>query len=785
MIKKLNPIPRKWRKSTLLFLLIMFAIWFFCLPKQLFNDPTSTVVESKEGFLLGARIANDGQWRFPKKDTIPYRFEQCILHFEDEYFYRHPGFNPISIAKAFYQNLSSKKRRGASTITQQFIRLSRKNKKRTYWEKIIELAQATRLEARLNKKEILSLYASYAPFGGNVVGLDAAAWRYFGVAAKDLSWGQSAALAVLPNAPSLVFPGKNETTLKEKRNYLLKKLYDKGIIDETTFSLAILEALPKKPVPLPNIAPHFVEKLKKEMPGKRIQSTLKINLQKKLNQIANIHHSQLSQNQIHNLSILVLDINTRHVVGYVGNAPKTKENAYVDIVERPRSSGSLLKPFLFASILHSGEMISNTLVADIPTSINGYTPKNFDRSFSGAVPVNRALSRSLNVPAVRMLYSHGLQRFYNKLKRIKIKNINKPSNYYGLSLILGGGETSLWEMTNAYAGLASTVNYFNASSSEYRTQEFTEPIYILGTPIDFGEVSMKPPVFNAGAIYETLNSLKETNRPEGEENWSFYNEAKPLAWKTGTSYGFKDAWAVGVTPDYAIGIWVGNADGEGRPGLTGIQSAAPILFDVLKTLETKKRWFEIPYDELIKENICTKSGHRAGLYCTTTRADWIPKSGQKTPICPYHRQVILDKEKNYRVNSDCSSLEATYTTNWFVLPPAIEYYFAPLNPEYKTLPPWHPNCLGYGEQLMDFVFPKDQEKIILPKDFDEEVNEVIFKLAHRNPDATVFWYLNATYIGKTEHFHEMAIVPKPGAYTLTAVDQDGNKIATQVEIEVL
>lgn len=559
------------KKPVILLFSVGFVFWIFCLPKTLFDDPTSTVVESEEGFLLGARIADDGQWRFPKKDSVPYRFEQAILHFEDEHFYRHPGFNPVSILKAFYQNTITNKRRGASTISQQVIRLSRKGKKRTYTEKLMELAQATRLEVRYNKKEILSLYVSQAPFGGNVVGLETAAWRYFGVAAEDLSWGQSAALAVLPNAPALVFPGKNEEILKKKRDRLLKKLFEKGIIDEVTFSLSVLEALPGKPFPLPDIAPHFVEKVRKTHPGQRLHTTVNFDLQNKLNHIANAHYSQLKQNEIHNIAILVLEVDTRRVIGYVGNAIHTKENPFVDVIDKPRSSGSLLKPFLYASMLHSGEILPKTLIADVPTVINGYSPKNFDRTFQGAVPVNRALNRSLNVPAVRMLQTHGLDRFYNKLKAVGMERLNRSSNHYGLSLILGGGETSLLEVTNAYAGLASTVNFFNTSSSEYRNLEFTKPVFLTNEEAIFGAIQQQPPLFHAGAIYKTLNSLKDSNRPEGEEQWSFYTESIPLAWKTGTSFGFKDAWAIGVTPDYAIGVWVGNADGEGRPGLTGIQ----------------------------------------------------------------------------------------------------------------------------------------------------------------------------------------------------------------------
>ncbi len=335
--------------------------------------------------MLGARIADDGQWRFPKMDSVPQRFEKCILYFEDEHFYWHPGFNPVSISKALWNNLTTDSRLGGSTITQQVIRLSRKNKGRTYFEKLIEIFQATRLEAGYKKKSILNLYASYAPFGGNVVGLETASWRYFGIPASELSWGQSAALAVLPNAPALIFPGKNEAILKQKRDALLLKLFQNEVIDETTYQLALDENLPGKPLPLPEIAPHLTEKIRREHPGKRIKTTIDFSLQQKVNNIAKEQHYKLSQNQIHNLAVLVLDVNTREVLAYVGNSPTTREhNNFVDVIEKPRSTGSILKPFLFVSMLDSGEILPNMLVADIPTSVNGYVPENFDKQFNGA-----------------------------------------------------------------------------------------------------------------------------------------------------------------------------------------------------------------------------------------------------------------------------------------------------------------------------------------------------------------------------------------------------------------
>lgn len=764
------------------FFLVGLVCWFFCLPKPLFQDPTSTVVESREGVLMGARIATDGQWRFPELDSVPYRFERSVLFFEDEYFYNHPGFNPVSISKALWGNLTTDKRRGGSTLTQQVIRLSRKNKQRSYGEKVIEIFQATRLEAGYSKKEILNYYASNAPFGGNVVGLETAAWRYFGIPASELSWGQSAALAVLPNAPALIFPGKNEAILREKRDRLLLKLFQKKIIDETTYKLALDEALPGKPFPLPETVLHLTEKIRKEQPGKRIKTTIELNLQQTLNRIVAEQHFQLQQNEIHNLAVLVLDVESREILAYIGNAPTTTENnKYVDIIDKSRSTGSILKPFLYSALLDTGELLPNTLVADIPTVINGYMPENFDKEFNGAVPASVALSRSLNIPAVRMLRSYGLERFHRRLKELQLKSIDREPNYYGLSLILGGAESSLWEVTNAYAGMASTLNFFNETSSEYRTTDFKQPTYITQTENDSKKVK-NATVFDAGAIYKTFEALQKVNRPIGEENWDFFSNSQPIAWKTGTSFGFKDAWAVGVTKKYAIGVWAGNADGEGRPGLTGLQAAAPLLFDVLDVLP-KTEWFATPYDELTEVSVCITSGHLAGVYCGETISEFIPKNGTRTEPCPYHQQVFLAKNEQYRVNSSCYELADMKQESWFALPPIMEYYYAPLHPEYKVLPPFRQDCLQEGESLMEFIFPKKNETILLSRNFEEQTQDVIFQIAHRNPETKIYWYLDGSFIATTETFHQIALRPFPGEYVLTAVDRDGNEISQRVAVE--
>ena len=773
----------KRHKIKLLILLLLFLLWLFCLPKQLFDYNYATVVESKEGVLLGARIANDGQWRFPPSDSIPKKFETCIRYFEDEHFYQHPGFNPVSISKALWQNLTTSSRRGGSTLTQQVIRLSRKNKKRTYGEKLVELFMATRLEARHSKKEILALYASHAPFGGNVVGLDAASWRYFGIPPHQLSWGQTAALAVLPNAPSLIFPGTKDEQLQQKRDRLLKKLLDKEIIDATDYELALDEPLPKKPLRLPETAPHFTELLRKKAPSTRWKTSIDLKLQQHCNRLAENHHLALRQNQIHNLAMLVLDLENNQVLAYVGNAPTSAEHdPFVDIIQRNRSTGSVLKPLLFAAALDDGVVLPRTLVEDIPTVINGYQPENFDGGFDGAVPIDVALSRSLNVPAVRLLRQYGLSKFYKQLPEMGIKSLDQSSDHYGLSLILGGAESSLWEMTNAYGGMAKTLSFFNNSSSEYSSNAFEEAFFLNLTESS-SEKLTKPTILSAGAIYNVFESLQKVNRPSGQENWHFFNESQPIAWKTGTSFGFKDAWAIGVTPKYAIGVWAGNADGEGRPGLTGIQAAAPLLFDVLESLPNSG-WFKTPFDELVEVKTCSKSGFLANPNCEETINELIVSKGIQTETCPFHLTLLLGSSESYQVNSDCYPLENIKQKSWFILPPVLAYYYGKKHPEYKETPPFLSSCSPVNHPFMQFIFPERNETILLPREFGGGLGEVVFKLAHQQPENEVFWYLNNQFLGTTQQFHELALTPEPGEYVLSVMDEKGNRLEQQILVKL-
>ncbi|MBD0831127.1 penicillin-binding protein 1C [Aestuariibaculum sediminum] len=768
-------------KSTVF--IVLFIAYYFCLPKTLFKTTTSTVITDNKNNLLGALIANDGQWRFPHNESVPEKFKNCIIYFEDEYFYYHPGFNPVSIFKAFRDNLQANTiKRGGSTITQQVIRLSRQGQDRTYFEKFKELVLATRLELGHSKASILSLYASNAPFGGNVVGLDAAAWRYFNRDSEHLSWAESATLAILPNAPSLIYPGKNQKLLLKKRNRLLKKLLNHQVIDSLTYSLSIAESLPEKPYPLPKIAPHLLQRVSKSHNGKQVATTLDYNLQNQTNFIVKSHYNALKQNEIYNAAVLVLDVHTRKVLAYVGNTPTDKAHQKdVDIIDKPRSTGSILKPFLYTAMLDAGELLPHTLIADIPTQYGNYTPENFNKSYDGAVPASKALSRSLNVPAVRMLQSFGIERFYHYLKSLHLKDLTYNTNHYGLSLILGGAESNLWDLCKSYAALSSTLNHFNETSSEYFSKEFCEPTYFASEELNFGKLSNEKTLFDAAAIYHTFESLKEVNRPEHDENWEFFDSSKQIAWKTGTSFGFRDAWAIGTTKDYVVGVWVGNADGEGRPGLVGVQTAAPILFDVFDLLPNSK-WFTKPFDEMQQIDICKQSGYRASANCPEPKQQYIQISGLKTPPCPYHKLIHLNKTQQYQVNTSCEAFNNIITKPWFILPPLMAYYYKSKNPFYKPLPEFRDDCLGEDPISLAFIYPDETNSIFLPKDFNETRNELILKLAHSKPDTEVFWYLNDYYLGSTTTIHEFAITPSQGKHMITVVDAYGNEAKRQIEI---
>lgn len=754
-------------------ILCILAFWvtgyIFCLPRHLFHVPYSTVVTDRNEELLGARIASDGQWRFPPRNTTPEKIKECLITFEDKHFYHHWGVNPFAIGRAFYQNVKNKRIvSGGSTLTMQTIRLAR-NESRTFREKLIEMIWATRLEFRASKEEILSMYISHAPFGGNVVGLDAAAWRYFGHSADDLSWAESAMLAVLPNAPAMIHLSKGRKTLLDKRNRLLKQLLEKKTIDSSTYELAISEPLPDEPHALPHIAPYLVSRFYQERNGEYSRSTINKGIQTQVEDLAERWSNEFRRSDIRNLAILVIDIPSNQVVAYCGNVHFDQKQGgnQVDVIQAPRSTGSILKPFLYYAMLQEGSLLPDMLLPDVPVNINGFTPQNFSMQFEGAVPASEALARSLNIPAVTMLQRYGVPKFHSFLQQIGLKTINRSSSHYGLSLILGGAEATLWDVTNAYAMMGRSLLQLPQRSCSLllptsRITESTDP-------------------FQPGAVWQTFDALKEVNRPE-EIDWKSIPSMQTIAWKTGTSYGFRDAWAVGVTPRYAVGVWVGNATGEGKPGLVGAQTAGPVLFDIFNLLPSSS-WFTRPAGIFVEAEVCRKSGHLKGRFCDETDTLLVLPAGLRTEACPYHHLVTLSANESQRIYENCANTEPTLRKSWFTLPPVWEWYYKRHHPEYKPLPPFKAGCGEDTFQPMQFIYPPMNARIKLPKQLDGSKGFLTVELAHNNPNATVFWHLDETYQAQTQDFHKISLQPAAGKHSLTAVDGEGNTISTTFFVE--
>ena len=763
----------KWRLR--LGLLALTWWWFFSLPTNLFDSENSTVVFDRNHELLSAKIAPDGQYRFVTDRPIPYKFKISILTFEDEGFLKHCGVSPTAIIRALKQNLEAGSiQSGASTISMQTIRLSRKNPKRSYAEKFLEIFRALRLEFRFSKSEILNLYCNHAPMGGNVVGIEAAAWRYYQKKPEELSWSESATLAVLPNAPSLIYPGKRNQKLLKKRNRLLERLHKKGYFDELTLSLGKEEPVPSSPQPLPQVAMHVLYRLQNEQGHGAHETSIDAHLQKSTSEILHQHLLRLSGNEIHNAALLITDVETGEVLVYHGNASTNNSSGYVDVIQSGRSTGSILKPLLYTSMLDEGEILAHTLMPDIPTDLSGYRPVNFHETYDGAVPASESLIRSLNIPAVLALKQHGNSKFLRELKELGFEGMNRSSDHYGLSLILGGAETNLWELNRCYGHLAHRLNHYTNTSSTYPAEAY-KLSFIENKNPDLG-IDYQ---LSAGSIYQCFDQLRHLSRPRNEAGWEHFESSSQVAWKTGTSFGHRDAWAVGITSKFVVSVWVGNETGEGRPGLTGVSSAAPILFDVLDMMPSTD-WFDVPYDDLKETATCRISGMLASNHCLEIDTILSCSKGLGSEACRYHRKIFVDTSAKYRVHKGCES--DPRAVSWFVLPTVQATYFKQWNPDYRHLPSWSEGCGNLEDDAaLALIYPSRKQKVLIPRGLDGKQQRVVLKASHQDPNATLHWSLNGLYLGSTQTFHVKEVAPKAGNYKLTITDEFGNQISEEIK----
>lgn len=775
----------------------------------------STVLYDRNGVLLGAAAASDGQWRFPPAPELPDRYVRALVAFEDRRFFGHAGFDPRALARALVSNLRAGRIvSGGSTLSMQAARMARGNRPRTLGQKALELLYALRLEALRDKRGILALYAAHAPFGGNVVGLSAASWRYFRRPPEDLTWAEAAVLAVLPNSPALVHPGADRERLREKRDALLGELAELGELSPQDLAAALSEPVPDRPEPLPRRAPHLLDRAIREgYAGTRVDSTVDAGLQDLVARTAERHGVRLAARGIRNAAVIVAEVGSGEILAYVGNLGGIgdggdRETArWVDCADAPRSTGSILKPFLYAALLDGGDLSPATLVPDLPTSFGAFSPENNTRTYSGAVPAERALAHSLNVPFVRLLRSFGVDAFLALLKRYGFSDLDRPAGSYGLTLILGGAEATLWDAAAAYAVLARTargeplspgLDYVaphegrvppgRAGRTEPEARSGSEAPGPAAVPPDPGPVPSGPaaappgpaPV-SPGAAYLTLRALLEVGRPAEESAWKDWAEGRRIAWKTGTSQGFRDAWAIGVTSEHVVAVWAGNATGEGRPDLRGSEAAAPLLFDVFELLP-RDPWIVPPAQALRRETVCADSGYLAGPDCARTLRIELPADAPTPALCPYCRTIHVTADGAYRATADCLPLDRLTARKAFVLPPALEWYYRAGHPAYRPLPPLLPGC-GAEDSPLTILVPEEGTRLFIPVELDGTPGRSVFRAVHRDPRARLFWHLDGEYLGETSGpEHRMEARPSRGQSVLTVVDEEGRTSVRRFEV---
>ncbi|MEE9303055.1 MAG: penicillin-binding transpeptidase domain-containing protein, partial [Thiotrichaceae bacterium] len=601
-------------------------------------------------------------------------------------------------------------------------------------------------------------------------------------------WAESATLAVLPNSPALIHPGRHRKALKNKRNTLLLKLKQLKLIDKLSYDLAIIEPLPTSPSPLPRLASHLLDTLTTKSNSdpntnnKRFISTLDRTMQTFVNQIITAHTNKLKLQGIHNIAALVIDNESFEVKAYIGNSSTKQTGSQghaIDLVRRPRSSGSTLKPFLFANMIQAGEILPETLIPDVPIRYAGFRPQNYDRSYRGAVRAKEALARSLNIPAANMLSQYGVGRFQSNLKKMGMTTLHRNAQNYGLTLILGGAEGTLWEITSLYANLAKLANQSNTDSMTY----WLKPSVTDTAPAQ--QVSRVN--LTTASAWMTLQALLEVTRPGTDGYWRKFSSSKKIAWKTGTSVGHRDAWALGVTPKYTVGVWVGNANGTGITGLTGVKAAAPVLFDIFNQVlpspvNQQKQWFKKPHWQMKTVTICQDDGYLAINGCSSQPYD-IPENSFFDKISPYHEKIHLDPSEQWQVHNACESVSNMRHISWFILPPDQAHYYQQHNANYAKTPTFRSDCLTKSNVFdsssvnnpISLIYPKTRTQIYIPTKLDGKPSKAVFRAIHRNPESRLFWHIDNQYLGSTQTFHQQAVWIKAGKHVLTIIDEVGNR----------
>ncbi len=746
-----------------LFLLFLLGNWLFPLPDRI---EYSTIITDNKGETINAFLTSDGMWRMKTNlDEISPLLRKTIVAKEDRYFYHHPGVNAFAIGRAFFRNIWRMKRTsGASTITMQVAR-ALEHRPRTFWSKLVETFRSFQLEWKYNKDEILQLYLNLVPYGGNIEGVKSASQLYFNKNPDHLSLAEITALSIIPNRPSSLVIGKNNDSIIVERNRWLRKLQQEGVFDEKEIQDALAEPLTAYRRTVPHYLPHLSYKLKKQG-GDIIETNIDLGLQLKTEKmVADYIRGQRLKN-IRNAAVVIMDNRTHQVITYLGSAGfnDTLDGGQVNGANALRQPGSTLKPLLYGLCFDEGLLTPGTVITDVPVNYEGYAPENYDKKFNGYVPVEFALEHSLNIPAVKSLKMLGKDKMVQSLADCGFRQISKDRNKLGLSMILGGCGTTLEEMTALFSSFANEGRYNKARF------------------LQADSTGRSSHLLSSAATFMVNEILSKVNRPDFPLNWSATERMPKIAWKTGTSYGRRDAWSIGYNKHYTVGVWVGNFSGVGNAELSGANTATPLLFRLFNTIDydSDEEWFTQPADCAMRQ-VCSETGLVPDAQCTNLRMDYYIPLISSTQVCANRQEIMISPDEHMSYCRSCAP-ETGYKKKWYrLIEPEMQAWMDENRVAYEKIPPHNPDCVVIFKGNAPVIqSPVNGSEYLISKQHPEPL-ELQSKTA--NDVSKVYWYINDKFFKSSNAGEKQFFVPAEGPVKISCTDDKGRNRNVKVTVK--
>jgi len=615
--------------------------------------------------------------------------------------------------------------------------------------------RALQLEWKYSKDEILQLYLNLVPYGGNIEGVKSASILYFKKNPDHLSLAEITALSIIPNRPSTLVIGKNNDAIVQERNRWLQKFAAHKVFTQKEIKDALDEPLTAVRGSVPGYVPHLSYKLKKQG-GDIIKTYIEMNTQQKIEKLVADYSRSLSLKNIRNAAVVVIDNQTHHVIAYIGSAnfTDTADAGQVNGAAAVRQPGSTLKPLLYGLCIDQGLLTPKMVITDVAVNYQGYAPENYDKKFNGYVTMEYALEHSLNIPAVKSLRLLGKDKLVEKLAVCDFRQVKKDQQKLGLSLILGGCGATLEELTGLYSAFANEGVYvaplYSASDSLYKKTR------ILSTPANF-------------MINETLSKV---NRPDFPLNWQSTEHMPKIAWKTGTSYGRRDAWSIGYNKHYTIGIWTGNFSAQGIPELSGANIATPLLFKIFNTIDydSDQDWFAPPKDCDIRQ-VCSQTGLPPNVYCSNIVTDYYIPLLSPAQQCNHMQEIMVSA--NEKISYCQSCVPATgYKKKWYqVIAPDMQAWMQDNSVAYTQIPPHNPFCEKiFKEGAPLITAPANGTEYLISKKHPEPLQLVCRAAADA---ARLYWYINNKFYKSCGKGEKQFFVPGEGPVKISCTDDKG------------